>query len=108
MTENNSGIAPVEYKVLIKPRAVEEKVGSIYIPDQNRDREQWAEMRGTIVAVAPMAFSYASDEEWNGAKPVPGDEVITSKYAGVNIKGPRDGEDYRLVNDKEICAKVEA
>lgn len=107
--ENTSGIQPIEYKVLIEPMAVEEKIGSIIIPDQRKDREQYAQTRGHIVAVSPLAFTYVSDEEWRAAgatKPQVGDQVIYGKYKGVNVRGPADDKEYTIVNDKDICAVV--
>ena len=57
---NPSGIQPTEFKVLIKPKLVEEKTaGGIIIPEQAKEREQFAQMEGEIVASSPMAYSYA-------------------------------------------------
>lgn len=109
MHQNRSGINPVEFKVLVKPKAVEEKVGSIYIPDMTKDKEKYATTEGVIVAVSPLAFSYASPEEWeqaSAAKPKPGDVVLHAKFAGFDIKG-RDGEEYRVINDKDVVAVIQ-
>jgi co-chaperonin GroES (HSP10) len=106
---NPSGINPTEYKVLIDPMQVEEKVGSILLPDQIKERDKFAQTKGRIVAVSPLAFSYAEPEDWEryGAKkPKPGDVVLYAKYAGVTVKG-RDGKDYTLCVDKDICATIE-
>jgi len=102
--KNESGIHPTEYRVLIKPKEVGDKIGSIIIPDESKDRNQFAQMEGTLVAVSPLAFTYANESEWNGSpKPKPGDRVMFAKYAGAVVKG-RDGADYRIVNDKDITA----
>lgn len=106
---NPSGINPTEYKVLIEPKPVDEKVGSILLPDIQKDREQFAQTKGRIVAVSPLAFSYVEDDVWKqyaAEKPRPGDMVIYGKYAGVNIRGA-DGKEYTLVNDKDIAATTE-
>jgi chaperonin GroES len=104
MTKNESGIYPTEYKVLISPRTVEEKTkGGIIIPDQTKERDQFAQMEGALVAVSPLAFSY---DDWKGAddkRPKAGDRVLFAKYAGAVVTG-KDGKDYRLVNDKDIGA----
>lgn len=101
--KNTSGIKPVEYKVLIKPEAVEKKsAGGIYIPEQVQDKEKYAKERGIIIAVSPNAFT---DPDWID-KPEIGDKVIYDRYAGALVKG-NDGEDYRLINDKEIGAVLE-
>ncbi len=100
-----SKIKPTEYKVLIEPSKVDEKTkGGIIIPDERKDRDQFAQMEGTLVAVSPLAFSYADEATWGDAeKPKPGDKVMFAKYAGAAVKG-MDGKDYRLVNDKDIGA----
>lgn len=100
---NPSGIIPTEYKVLIKPKTVEEVTkGGIIIPETAREKEQYAAMEGTIVAQSPIAFQF---DNWppNARIPQPGDTVIYAKYAGAVIKG-RDGQDYRLINDKDVGA----
>ena len=104
---NPSGIRPSEFKVLIKPLEVEEKVGSIILPDQNKEREQFAQIQGHIIDVSPGAFTYLDQSEWRGQKPKIGELVIYAKYAGFNVRGPKDGVEYTIVNDKDICAVTE-
>lgn len=107
MTTNPSGIMPTEYKVLIAPKETEERTaGGIIIPDTTKDKEKYAQTEGEIVAVSHLAFSYATDSEWGGDKPKGGDRVLYAKYAGLHVKG-KDGKEYVLVNDKDICAKME-
>lgn len=99
---NNSGIQPVEYKVLIRPKKVEEKtVGGIIIPESTKEKSKYATVEGELIAVGTIAFS---DPDWLD-RPKVGDTVLYDKYAGVTIKG-KDGEDYRLINDKEIGAVI--
>lgn len=103
--KNESGIHPTEYKVLIQPVKVEEKTkGGIILPEEHKDREQFAQMEGTLVAVSPLAFTYANDTEWAKAdRPKPGDKVLFAKYAGAKVTG-RDGKEYRIANDKDVAA----
>lgn len=103
--KNESGVCPTEYNALVKPKKAEEKSkGGIILPDESRDREQFAQMEGELVALSPLAFSYAGPSEWNGAdKPKPGDRVLFAKYAGALIRG-KDGQDYRIIKDKDISA----
>lgn len=100
---NPSGINPTEYKVLIRPKTIDEKTsGGIIIPDSTKERDQFAQMEGELVAVSPLAFTY---DDWKGAEPPkPGDRVLFAKYAGAVVKGWKDGQDYRLVNDKDVAA----
>ena len=106
---NPSGIKPTEFKVLIDPTEVEAKIGSIYIPETTQEKEKFAQIKGRIVAVSPLAFSYATKEEWADAgarKPGPGDLVLYAKYAGVRAKG-KDGKEYLIINDKDVTATIE-
>jgi co-chaperonin GroES (HSP10) len=101
--QNPSGIQPSEFKVLILQDEVEKITkGGIHIPDEAHERDQYAAMTGVIIAVSPLAFTY---ENWpEGArKPSVGDRVVFAKYAGAVCKG-KDGVEYRLVNDRDICA----
>lgn len=107
--KNASGITPTEFKVLIDPKPVEKKIGSIIIPETTQESEKYAQIEGRIVAVSPLAFSYASPDEWKAAgakKPGPGDVVLYAKYAGVRVKG-KDGKEYLIVNDKDLTATIE-
>lgn len=96
---NKSGIQPVEYKCLVLPEKVEEKTeGGILLTASLQEQDQLAETKGVLVAAGGMAFS-----DWAGEKPVVGQRVMIAKYAGLLCRG-KDGEEYRLVNDKDIAA----
>lgn len=102
--ENTSGIHPVEYKVLIKPKVIEEKTkGGIIMPDEVRDREQYTNSYGTIVEFGGNAFR---DPDWN-IVPEKGALIMFDKYAGSMVTG-QDGQEYRLINDKEIVAQMDS
>lgn len=98
---NSSGIRPMEYKVLVKPEAVEEKTkGGIILPDSKREKDEYGRTEGILVAVSPVAFTGKGYPE--GSAPVVGDRVIFSRYSASEVKG-RDGEDYWLMNDEAIA-----
>lgn len=102
---NPSGIKPTEYKVLILPVEFGDKIGNIYVPDEHKDRAQFAQMEGVLVALAPLAFSY---DKWEGVeheKPKVGDKVLFAKFAGFEHKG-KDGKKYRVVNDRDVSAVI--
>ena len=102
--KNPSGINPVEYNVLVKPKAVEDKTaGGLYLPDDTKEREQYGQMEGDLVAVSPAAFTF-NYEGWPDLSPLPkaGDRVVFSKYQATEIKGA-DGEKYWLMKDKAIA-----
>jgi co-chaperonin GroES (HSP10) len=107
---NTTGINPTEYKVLIAPKPIEEKRGSIILPGSAVESEKYASVEGTIIATSPLAFTYAEQHEWDAVgaiKPKAGDRVIYAKYAGVRVKSPKDGQEYLLINDKDLVATVE-
>lgn len=95
----------MEYKILVEPIKVDEKTkGGIILPDEHKDREQFAQMMGTLIAVSPLAFTYADKDDWGDAeKPKPGDKVMFAKFAGAAVKG-MNGKDYRIINDKDLTA----
>lgn len=98
---NESGLRPVEFKVLILPDEVKEKTkGGIILPDMTKERQEMAQVKGTIVGVGADAFA-----DWT-EKLVAGDRVYYGKYAGYTVTG-NDGKEYRLVNDKDIVAVLE-
>ena len=90
-------LKPVDFKVLVRPKEVEEKTaGGIILPDQVKEKERWEQREGSIIAVSEEAFT---NPEWL-LKPKVGDTVIYDKYAGMSIH--EDGVEYKLINDKEI------
>lgn len=104
---NPTGITPTEFKVLILPKEVEQvSKGGIILSSQTVDAEKAMTIEGEIIAVSHLAFTYATEAEWGGKKPAPGQRVIFAKYAGVRHKA-KDGQEYLLVNDKDIVATIE-
>ena len=112
---NTSGIWPTEFNVLIKQKDVEESIEvkrhdgtttQLWKPQPAVEKEQYAEMEGTLIATSPLAFTF---ERWpEGArKPQPGDKVIIAKYSGTRVVG-KDGQTYLLTKDKDISAIREA
>lgn len=100
---NPSGIEPTEFNCVVHAPKVEEKTkGGVILPDQHREREELASIDATLMAASPLAFTY---ETWpdEDMKPKPGDRVVIAKYAGSVVKGA-DGEDYRIIKDKDILA----
>ncbi len=98
---DGSGINPIVYNVVVKPEKVADRTaGGILIPDAARERGQYGEHKGVLVAISPMAFSFV---EWpdDAPKPQIGQRVIFVKYAGTLVQG-EDGEDYRVMNDKDV------
>ena len=100
--KNKAGIDPIQYKVLILPDTVESEMESgLFIPDTVKEKEQAAAVRGVLVAMGTQAF-----EEIEIKKPVVGERVLFSKYAGMIVMG-NDKVEYRLCNDQDICAIID-
>ena len=97
-------IKPCSYHVLVRPDVVEEKTPSgIVIPRGTQDREQSAQVVGTIVAIGPSAWKAFDDgEKWAEV----GDRVTYARYGGFLIRDPETKEDFRLLLDKDIVAIV--
>lgn len=104
MSQNTSGLTPLDLRILVKPDAVQEKIGSVYVPDAAKDKAKYAGTKATLVAVGCNAF-----KEWGeGArKPQPGDRVLYAQYTGAREKGA-DGEDYVVMNDADLLAVIGA
>lgn len=104
--KNTSGLRPIEYKVLIKPDDVSDtdpilkkakESGFILAPTEH---EEAAQVKGTLVDAGGRAFV-----DFGDPSPKVGDRIYFAKYSGLIIKGD-DGEEYRLMNDKDIAAIV--
>ena len=98
---NNSGIKPVDLKLLVLPDKVEAKTaGGIFLPDAEIERKQWAAQKATIIDVGKSCFA-----EWI-EKPQPGDRVVLAQYPGSKFQG-EDGEMYWIINDDDIIGLLE-
>jgi len=117
--DNNSGIYPLNRRVLIKPDAVDSVTeGGIYIPETELDKHNQAVSTGTVVAMGKDCFRHGTEKVNHPDGRIetridgfveavsPSDRVIFSKFAGKGMPG-KDGVTYRLVNDTDICARCE-
>jgi co-chaperonin GroES (HSP10) len=78
----------------------ERRESIIAIPDHVRDKEVLMEQRAVVVEVGPACWP---DEP---PRVKPGDRVLIAKYSGYAFKGTQDGKNYRMVNDRDIFAKI--
>lgn len=105
--KNESGIYPTEYKVVVLPDKAEEKTkGGVFIPDESKERQQYASIEGTLIAISPHAFTYEDWKDSEDLKPKAGDKVLFAKFAGIVRKG-KDGNEYRIINDKDVVAVLD-
>ena len=95
-------IEPEGVKVLIEPQIVKEQTsGGIFLPQTARDQEQYAVIKGKVLAIGP-----AASVEFDSGELKVGDEVIFAKYGGMVVRDEDAGTDFRVVNDEDIIAKV--
>lgn len=102
---NTSGREPLDQRVIVLPDPVEDKVGSIYLPDQTKEQQKWAQAKGTLVAVGACVWSEAKATRGFVA-PEPGARVMFAKYGGVTFKGD-DEREYRIMNDEDVTAVLQ-
>lgn len=112
LSDCNPGFLPTEYNVVVRPEEVETVTkGGILLADSTQERDGLAAVRGRLVAVSPLAFTY---HDAPGAKPRSGwvrgtappqvgDAVIFKKYGGILVDGD-DGAEYRLLKDSDVIA----
>lgn len=92
-------IKPLEDRVLIQIKEAESTTASgLVIPDSAKEKPQ----EGVVIAVGPGRF--------DGDDRVPmdikvGDTVVFSKYGGTELK--YDGEEYLLLNSRDVLAIIE-
>ena len=104
--QNNSGINPLDMRVLVRPDPAEEVTkGGIILVADHVEKEKYATVKGTLIAAGVNAFAEARSHP-DFIAPNPGDRVMIAKYGGVMIKG-NDGDDYRIMNDEDIVAQLE-
>ncbi|WP_408955573.1 co-chaperone GroES [Natroniella sp. ANB-PHB2] len=94
------GIRPLGDRVVIQTVEREEKTESgIVLPDSAKEKPQ----EGKVVAVGEGRR--ADSGEVIAPQVAEGDIVIYSKFAGTEVK--HQGEEYLIVNEKDILAIVE-
>ena len=97
-------ILPAGHRVLIKPDAIEEKTaGGIILPAAAKDSKEQQQIFGMIVALGQNAWKdYSDGTPWAAV----GDRVAFAKYGGFIIQDPDTREEFRLLNDEDVCAVI--
>ncbi len=99
---NESGIVPLDVRVLVLPDpAVSQTKGGIFLPDQHVEREKYATVKATLIAVGVNAWEEAAARSQAFSAPLPGSRVLIAKYGGIMLTGD-DGQDYRIMNDVDV------
>lgn len=94
------GLRPLDDRVVLKVLDAEEvSAGGIVLPDTAKEKPQ----RGKVTAVGEGKLS----KDGKRIKPdvKKGDLVLFGKYAGSDVKV--NGEDFKILREGEILAKVE-
>jgi chaperonin GroES len=92
-------LIPLADRIVIIPLKQDEMTASgLVIPDTAKEKPQ----QGEVVAVGPGRLD-------DNGKRVPidvivGDRILYAKYTGTDVK--LDGEDFIVLNDKDILAKL--
>jgi chaperonin GroES len=95
-----ASLRPLEDRVVLKVLDAEEKTaGGILLPDTAKEKPQ----RGKVTAVGEGKMS--KDGKRLALDVKKGDVVLFGKYAGSDVKV--DGQDYKILRESEILAKVE-
>ena len=95
-----ASLRPLDDRVVLKVLDAEEKTaGGILLPDTAKEKPQ----RGKITAVGEGKLG----KDGKRIKPdvKKGDVVLFGKYAGSDVKV--DGDDYKILRESEILARVE-
>lgn len=91
-------IKPLADRVVIKMLEAEETTKSgIILSAKSQEKSQVAE----VLAVGPGGIVDGKEIKMDVEV---GDKVLTSQYAGTEVK--IDGEEYKIVSQKDILAKV--
>lgn len=116
MIENKSGLKPLGVAVLIKTYEPERKGGQIVLPEVVQNRLAMVDNRAIVVEVGPVAWKdegYWKTYLWGFLRrwvqvdrAKVGDRIFVTKFAGFMAKGPADGEQYRLVNDRDCFCGI--
>ena len=101
--ENTSGHKEMgEYKCLVLADAVEEvSKGGIVLVQETVDKNKYNTNEGILILAGGNAF-----EDWKGWIPQPGQRISFYPQGAKLLKG-KDGQDYRIVNDKDILSLLD-
>lgn len=87
-------IKPLADRVLIAPKAAEEKTASgLFIPETAKEKP----LEGTVIAAGPGTKEVTMEVK-------KGDRVLYGKYAGTEVHA--DGKDYIIMKQGDILAII--
>jgi len=99
---NTSGFSATGHRVLLRPETVEPiSKGGILLPTKTVEAEKNNAVFAVVVEVGHDAWSDKSTDFC-----AVGDRVLVGKYTGMFATSPKDGKDYRFVNDLDIITPL--
>jgi co-chaperonin GroES (HSP10) len=98
---NPTGIEPIDKRIMVRCDPVQEKIGSIYLSDQTKEKDEWATTTGTLVAVGACAWTESIRDRADFHPPAIGTRVMFARYAKhAEIKLGDDK--FWIMNDEDI------
>lgn len=101
-------IEPVLHRILVRQDKLEEKdetfrrahASGIYIPMDERAREQAAVDSGEVLAIGATAF-----KDFGTESPIKvGDHIVYARHAGKDVTDPDTDEKFVAINDEDVVA----
>lgn len=99
---NESGLRPLGHCVLVEPEELEIQKGVIKLMDNTVAEAHMLQMRVRVVEVGPYCWPNEAEPRAKA-----GDLVMIAKMSGNLVKGPKDGKQYRAINDKDIFVRID-
>ena len=99
----NGTLTPVGFRLLIKVLPVQEKVGSVYMPEDRRKQEDVANVVAQVVAAGEMAYTDTNrfpKGPWCSVN----DYIVVAPYSGQRIDV--NGAEHRIINDDQVLGIV--
>ena len=94
-------LKPLGNRVLVQRSKVKTTKGGILLPDTAQEKPK----EGKVIAVGPGKLN---DEGVLEAMPVKvGDTILFGSYAGTEVKGPGDEEEFLILSEDEILGIIE-
>jgi chaperonin GroES len=94
-------LKPLGNRVLVQRSKVKSTKGGILLPDTAQEKPK----EGKIIAAGPGKMNDDGELETLSVKV--GDTVLFGSYAGTEVKGMGEDEEYLILNEDEILAIVE-
>lgn len=99
---NTSGFSATGHRVLCLPEVIKEKTeGGIVLLEKTRQAEKSLSVYVKVIEIGHDAWSDKSTDYCEV-----GDTVLVGQYVGKFEVSPKDGKEYRIVNDLDIISRI--